>query len=316
MSKTFTLIVGRHGRPSTKELFKKIAAPRCEHVIKSAVFPGFVVRNNPNNLKLRTKLRNTDQFDCRGKVVIRWGWYGNILTDNQSIVYNSAEAIKLANDKGRCRKHLAARGIDVPETYLLSEVRGMLTAGTLTYPLIARPSHHGRGKHLWVCNNATEINNAIRRGASYFSKIYPKTEEYRVHCGLGKILEVMRKPEPADRNQVAWNRALNDAPFTRVPWNQWENVICKLALRAAKEMNLQLAGVDIMVQRTNDNIPKAVVCEINTAPTLNSSPHVLERYSKLFNKIGNSSTRIEPWDFEQFESAESLAWKENQLTDR
>lgn len=123
----------------------------------------------------------------------------------------------------------------------------------------------------------------------------------------------MKKPAPANINQVAWNRALNDAPFERVQWANWENFICKLALRATREMGLQIAGVDIMVQRTNNRIPKAVVCEINTAPTLNSSPHVLERYGKLFNKLAGSDNRIEPWDFEQFEKAESLAWKENQF---
>jgi len=310
--KKFIIMVGRHGRPSTKELFKNISKQNCEHVIKSAVFDGFVVRDTPNNMKSKKKVKSGDTYNCSNSIVIRWGWYGNMQTNDQTIVYNSAEAIKLANDKGKCRKHLAARGIDVPETYLLDEIKRMTN---VEYPLIARPSHHGRGKHLWVCNNQKELNIAIGKGASYFSKIYPKTEEYRVHCGLGKILEVMRKPAPADPSQVAWNRALNDAPFERIPWNNWENFICKLALRAAREMNLQLAGVDIMVQRTNDNIPKAVVCEINTAPTLNSSPHVLERYSKLFNKIARSETRIEPWDFESFESANSLAWKEIQLAE-
>lgn len=170
-----------------------------------------------------------------------------------------------------------------------------------------------RGKNLWVCNNQNELNVAIRKGATYFSEIYPKTEEYRVHCVLGKVVEVMRKPTPSDPNQIAWNRAQNDQPFTRVQWEDWKNYICKLALNATRSLGLDIAGVDIMVQKTNKSLPKAVVCEVNTAPTLNSSPHVLERYTALFNKIANSDTRIEHWDFEQFNKPSSLAWKSNQF---
>lgn len=68
-----------------------------------------------------------------------------------------------------------------------------------------------------------------------------------------------------------------------------------------------------MVQNNNKNLPRAVVCELNTAPTLNSTNYVLERWVKYFNKLANSETRIEHWDFEQFEKASSLAWKENQF---
>lgn len=310
--KNFKIICGKHGRPSTKELFKGITKnENVEHLIKSSVFKGFVKRDSPTNLNKKEKLKNVDTPDCRNSIVIRWGWYGEIQTNSSSVVYNNADAIKLANDKGRCRKVLAERGVDVPTTYLLDEVRSLTT---VPYPLIARPSHHGRGKHLWVCNNKQELNTAVGKGAAYFSSIYPKTEEYRVHCALGKVIEVMKKPAPADPSQVAWNRAQNDAPFERVQWANWKNYICKLALRACRELGLDIAGVDIMVQKTDNNLPKAVVCEVNTAPTLNSSPHVLERYTKLFNKIANSDTRITHWDFESFEKPESLAWKNEQLT--
>lgn len=180
--KKVIIICGRHGRPSTKELFKKLTRQNCQHVIKSSVFNGFVVRTNPSNTNVKTKMRNVDAYDCKNSIVIRWGWYGNIETDASSVVYNTAEAIKLANNKGVCRKHLASKGIAVPETFLLNEIRNMTV---ISYPLIARPSHHGRGSNLWVCNNRTELERAISRGAAYFSKIYPKTEEYRVHCALG-----------------------------------------------------------------------------------------------------------------------------------
>lgn len=183
--KKFIILCGKHGRPSTKELFKKLRSQNCEHVIKSSVFEGFVIRTNPRNMNESRKQRTRDAYNCNDAIVLRWGWYGNINTNNGTVMYNTAEAIKLANDKGRCRKFLAERGIDVPLTYLTPEVRAMLQNNTLPYPVIGRPSHHGRGKSLWVCNNRREVEQAIGRGAAYFSTIYPKTEEYRVHCALG-----------------------------------------------------------------------------------------------------------------------------------
>lgn len=236
--KKFAILVGKHGRPSTKEIFKNLTGTNVNHVIKSSVFNGFVHRNNPANMNQKTKLRNLQSYDCKNSIVLRWGWYGSIETDSSTIVYNSAEAIKAANNKGESRKLLASKGIDVPKTYFREDLNQM---SSVPFPLIARPSHHGRGRALYVCNNARELNQAISRGAAYFSEIYPKTEEYRVHCFLGKIVEVMRKPTPADPNQIAWNRAQNDAPFTRVQWDDWENFICKLALRATKAAGLDIA---------------------------------------------------------------------------
>jgi hypothetical protein len=307
--KNFKILVGKHGRKSTKMLFEKITNPNTEHVLKSTVLNAFVYRTNKENLKLRKIVKGFKAPDCKNSIVARWGWYGEIETDNTSIVYNKAEAIKLSNSKGQCRKFLESRGIDVPKTYLLDE-----PININYFPLIARPEHHGQGKNLWLCENFLDLEEAIRKGATYFSHVYPKTEEYGVHVAHGKVLAVVRKPAPDDLNQIAWNRAQNDKPFQLIPQAEYKNYICKLALRAFREIGLDYGRADVMVQKTDKNLPKAVICELNTAPTLTSTPYVLERWTKYFNKLANSDKRIEHWDFEQFEKAESLAWKENQLS--
>jgi|LakMenEpi03Aug12_release.lakeMendotaPanAssembly.Ray.scaffolds.fasta_scaffold05445_34 hypothetical protein len=306
--KNFKILVGKHGRKSTKMLFEKITNPNTEHVLKSTVLNAFVYRTNKENLKLRKIVKGFKAPDCKNSIVARWGWYGEIETDNSSIVYNKAEAIKLSNSKGQCRKFLESKGIDVPKTYLLNE-----PININSFPLIARPEHHGQGKNLWLCESFLDLEEAIAKGATYFSHVYPKTEEYGVHVAHGKVLAVVRKPAPDDLNQIAWNRAQNDKPFELVPQAEYKNYICKLALRAFKEIGLDYGRADVMVQKTDKNLPKAVICELNTAPTLTSTPYVLERWTKYFNKLANSDKRIEHWDFEQFEKAESLAWKENQL---
>jgi carbamoylphosphate synthase large subunit len=306
--KNFKILVGKHGRKSTKMLFEKITNPNTEHVLKSTVLNAFVYRTNKENLRLRKIVKGFKSPDCKNSIVARWGWYGEIETDNTSIVYNKAEAIKLSNSKGQCRKFLESKGIDVPKTYLLNE-----PININSFPLIARPEHHGQGKNLWLCENFLDLEEAMAKGATYFSHVYPKTEEYGVHVAHGKVLAVVKKPAPDDLNQIAWNRAQNDKPFELIPQAEYKNYICKLALRAFKEIGLDYGRADVMVQKTDKNLPKAVICELNTAPTLTSTPYVLERWTKYFNKLANSDKRIEHWDFEQFEKAESLAWKENQL---
>lgn len=238
--KKFKIFTGLHGRPSTKLIFSKITNPDSEHLVKSTKLNSFVSRKDPKNLKNRQILKGFETPNAKGAIVVRWGCYYNLDTDGHTIVYNKAEAIKLVNDKGQCRKFLAEKGIDVPKTYLLNEISSMLANNQVVYPLVGRPSHHGRGSHFHVCNNSAELRNAIQQGCTYFSLIYPKTEEYGVHCALGKCLAVMKKPAPKD-GKVAWNRALNDEPFTVVPQADYKNYICKLALRACKEVGLDFA---------------------------------------------------------------------------
>lgn len=235
--KKIKFLVGTHGRPSTKLVFSKIEKD-ATHILKSNKLKAFVYRTDKQNLKKRFIDRSMKNPDCTNSIVFRWGWYGEIDTDKSTIVYNKAEAIKLSNSKGQCRKFLESKGIDVPKTYLLDEIDELLANDALQYPIIARPEHHGQGMFLYKCENSAEIRQAIRKGATYFSEFYPKTEEYGVHIGHGKILAVVKKPEPDDRNQVAWNRAQNDKPFEVIPFSEYKNYICKLALRAGKELSL------------------------------------------------------------------------------
>lgn len=312
--KEVKIICGTHGRASTKLVFSKLIK-NATHILKSNRLNAFVYRTDKQNLKNRKISKGFSLPDCRNSIVFRWGWYGEIETDNTSIVYNKAEAIKSSNSKGKCRKFLQSKNIDVPETYLLNEISAMLANDSVQYPIIARPEHHGQGINLWLCENSAEIRLAIHKGATYFSKVYPKTEEYGVHCAHGKILAVVKKPAPDNPNQIAWNRAQNDKPFELIPQSEYKNYICKLALRAGKEVGLDFFRADVMVQKTDKNLPIAVITELNTGPTLSSTPYVLERWTKYFNKLANSDKRLEHWDFEQFEKAESLAWKQNQLED-
>lgn len=297
------ILVYKHGRPSMKVVWNKMQNKNVSLNIKSSLFDGFVVREHGVKKK---KVKSLD-FDATSGVLIRWGNTVQVNTDKQSVVYNKVEAIKISNSKGACRKFLQEKGIPVPKTWLSNEI-GENT--DCVYPLIGRPEHHGQGKHFFVCKDANEVKAAINNGCSYFSEVYDKNREFRVHCFLGKVLAIMEKPKPKGA-QIQWNRALNDEPFTVLDRNKWPKEVVLTALRAVKTCGLDFSGVDIM---SNDNLPiKAVICELNTAPTLSSSDYVSSKYAKAFDLITRHEKRVPHWDFEKFKKPESFSWKNFQM---
>lgn len=296
------ILVNKHGRPSMKGVYKAIGGD-LKLLIKSSRFNGYVERQKG----VRKKLHGVVEPDCSNSIVVRWGSRASVQTNESSIIYNKNDAVEKTNSKGLCRKILRDAGVAIPVTYLRNE-----DMTNIKFPCIGRPEHHGQGRQFYVCNNHAEIENAKRRGCTYFSEHYPKQAEFRIHCAKGKILAIMQKPKPKNPNLLAWNRALNDDPFTVVDRKDWDIDLCRLALEACETMGLCFSAVDIMAY-AGEGYPKAVICELNSAGTINSSPYVQDKYIKFFKWLFASDKRRPTWNYRKFSKVESLSWKENQL---
>jgi hypothetical protein len=307
MNKQLLIYVYKHGRPSMKKLFKILQLNNLSLIIKSVRFNGFIIRDNPNNLLKKVKVK-ADQYKAENSIIIRWGSRVPLITDDKTIVYNKAENINISNNKGDARILLQNNNVPVPKTYLSENVLNQ----DLKYPMIGRPSHHGQGRHFYICNNQQDIKNAINKGCSYFSEFYNKTKEYGVHCAHGKILAVVEKPKPED-NKMAWNRALNNDPFVVLKWSEVDYDVCNVALQSLKVLKLDFGRVDIMAFPEDNNLPKVVVCEVNTAPTLTSAEYVSERWSSYFKWLFSSEKRRIHWDFTKYKKKESFFWKNFQF---
>jgi predicted ATP-grasp superfamily ATP-dependent carboligase len=123
----------------------------------------------------------------------------------------------------------------------------------------------------------------------------------------------MEKHNPNNGN-IAWNRAINSSePFTRIGQNQSDNEgllpVLQEALKAITALDLDMGGVDVIL----DSNGNAYVLEVNTSPTLNTSPRVAESWSKYWNWLLSSNQKREHWDYLKFERASSLFWKQDQL---
>ena len=117
----------------------------------------------------------------------------------------------------------------------------------------------------------------------------------------------MEKPAPHDKSTVAWNRAVVHEEWEAIPWSEFHFNACLEALKAVQALGLDTGGVDVMIRGD-----EAVVLEVNTAPTLISSPYVSSRWAEYFNWLFTPGKK-EHWDFTQFKKAESFAWKHKQL---
>ena len=306
------ILTGKHGRPSTKEVYRQMSSgtliQRRQLFTKKQVFLKQYYRVFTDNVVAITN--KLAQINVTNSIVIRWGTREELTTDNTTIVYNQSRAIANATNKKLSRELFIENGVSTPKLMTLNNFE------ISDLPIIARPLVHSKGKNFIVLNNYSDFESHYHRNNEgwYYSQFINKEREFRVHCGHGKVLVVMEKSNPANGN-LAWNRAQNDTePFTYVPWTQLDeqNLKCVVteALKATQAVGLDMSGVDVMLCGGT-----AVVLEVNTAPTLNTSEYVAGRWGMYFDWLFRSETRRDHWDFTQFKNASSLVWKNKQLTE-
>lgn len=217
-----------------------------------------------------SRFRKRAEYLNSAENLIRWG---NTKTVNVSgLELNPREAILLASNKPECRKKLLEAKIPVPKE---TEVE---------YPVVGRSKKHKAGDNFFYCENAEEVQRAKDNGAVYFAQFYPKTNEYRVHVGGGRVLLMSIKE--GDKTQRVWNKKLSNFTFRHLRRSVWLNdpdlkKMCKKAKKAIKAVGLDFGAVDIMADAGDGYLP-FVITEINTAPSL--SPLAVQKYVKYFNR--------------------------------
>lgn len=302
---TNIILTGKHGRPSTKLAWSFLDSSDKIFLVQRRQLPAktyyrvFADQEQYEDSQLyQSKL---SRFLFNNTKIIRWGTRETI-TGTNMIIYNKASAIASATNKKMSRELFEQNGVNAP--YLLkepSEHEGIT---------IARPLIHSKGKNFIVLNSQKEVEDHWNENW-YYSRFIDKDREFRVHCGSGKVIGLMEKHKP-DNNSLAWNRAVSGTdPFTRL--KQYEadeqdlrNVLIE-SLSAIEALGLDMGAVDIMLK---DGVP--YVLEVNTAPTLNSSPHIAEEWSKYWKWLFNSDQKRNHWDFRKFKKASSLFWKQDQ----
>jgi len=171
--------------------------------------------------------------------------------------------------------------------------------------IIGRPRFHRGGRNFHVCTTAEEYEE-VRELCDYFTHFYPKTREFRAHVAHGKILVLLEK---APCEGIAWNHTLNEEAWTVIPWNDYDTEICKLALQAADEIEVDFCAVDILAYPEDKRLHKQVVCELNSSPAVEG--YTAERYAKYFDWLLKGER--EHFNWKNWTEAKSFAFKNKQL---
>lgn len=308
MDKKLVILVGVHGRPSMKKVYAQMQSDSTLKVVRRPKNKKEYVRVYDNHNIDVLRKEPLHELDLSNNIVIRWGNRIEAQTNNQTVVYNKSENVKKATDKKLTRQILLENKVRIPRMFSDQDY----LANTLTFPIIARPSIHAKGKNFVIIKNKEDFIIHYKKYDAlgwYYSEFIDKEREFRVHCAHGKILAVMEKPKGEG---IAWNRAVVGEPFVKVKQEDYIFTVCFQALKATKALGLDFGGVDVLLKYKKDR-PEAYVLEINTSPTLNSSDWVSSQYAKYFDLLARNNKRLEHWDFSQFEVAKSFAWKQDQL---
>jgi glutathione synthase/RimK-type ligase-like ATP-grasp enzyme len=245
--------------------------------------------NPPSSIWYRLSRHDfTEPPPDEADLMIRWGCSSSIRTESE-IEYNKREAIQLSSNKGKCRQYLYDNGIPVPKPVLHDDIFGARYNGTFRFPIVVRPTFHQKGKNFLLFNNLFELYNGWRSVGRldhpYISEFYPKTTEYRVHVGHGKVLVVQQKVQTSEPVGENWSHE-NGYTFEVVPWKQYRKEIVDLAVKTIEVLGLDFGAVDIMADPLDSSLPIAVVCEVNTSPRLEG--YTAQRYAKYFDWLVNT----------------------------
>jgi len=238
--------------------------------------------------------------------IINWG---NHIFDNDAYFkINKPSAVALCSNKKESRRKLQENNVAVPETvFNIENVK--LEHGVW----IARPSHHSKGNNFYELDTPRDIYNLglIPDGNiddMYFSLVFNKLNEYRVHCAHGKVLCINEKP--LIEGEIRANQAITEEKWKYVKWDDYNKDICVQSLNAMSICGLDVGAVDIMYNKHTD---KCAICEINTAPTLADSPYLIGKYASYFDWLIRHDFTVH-WDYKRFNDAKSYAWKNFQLS--
>ena len=135
--------------------------------------------------------------------------------------------------------------------------------------LIARKTHHAKGKDMRVCKSRRQVILALDKGRNYFTELVDSDTEYRVWVYRKRVLVIYEKrlTEPQNNKKFGRNRA-NGFTFHNVPLEETPEAVRRVAVAAVRCLDLDFGAVDILAKykKGNKMDVDACVLEVNTAP--------------------------------------------------
>jgi len=243
------------------------------------------------------------------------GWFKGL---GGARVINKPGAVSISSNKLKARAIFKNEGVPAPRLWL-----GANTIPDAAFPVIARTTHHMKGRGFWFCKNKTEalraasaqkklikklittkkgkrvwrMREANSSSASHFIDFIPNTREFRVHIMASKmdlkgacaddyaVLKTSEKFSSKPKaNEVIKNHR-NGWVFG-YPKNRKDPILEEVrqaAKLAVCKLGLHWGAVDIITSK-NDN--KVYVLEVNSAPGMTGEhADTIEKYIHGFSAL-------------------------------
>lgn len=179
-------------------------------------------------------------------------------------VYNTAEAVRVCDDKSETHRLLAAHGIPMPETLLApmtyleadGAVEPFLCAAEakLGFPLVVKECYGSLGEQVYLVHNGTELRRRVEgmHHRPFLLQRFVREaagEDTRLYVVGDRVVAAMKRRNPSDfRANIAIGGEAH--PYTPTAEET------ALALRCCRLLGLQFGGVDLL--------RGPLVCEVNS----------------------------------------------------
>ncbi|MFC1625127.1 RimK family alpha-L-glutamate ligase [Patescibacteria group bacterium] len=290
MSKKLLILVDKIGRK--KELLTSyIARKMPKNEVFMARFSDLIFYTNGNQISVVIddyKKRLTDfdlvYFRRVGSEFLSVAGTLAVYLDHAGIKYVDKIFSNLgpSGDKFTSLVRLATLGLPVIPSYFCwntkVEARKKEIISRLGLPLVAKQLGSQRGRGVLLLRNEEEFNKLnieFPNEEFLFQKYYPSDKEYRVLVLEDRIGSYERKIR-TDKEEFRSNVALG-AKEEFLDIDKIEPEVKKIAIDACKALNIQVGGVDILVDKNG----KSWLLEVNRGPGLTYDSKVSPELSGL-----------------------------------
>lgn len=196
--------------------------------------------------------------------------------ENQGLkLFNSSKAINLCDNKILMYQELNKKGVKIPRTFIAPKTfeglnyrqRGFIdnVVKEIGLPLVIKGAYGSFGEQVYLASSLAELNKIID-GLGYKDFLMQeyiassKGQDIRINVvGNKAVVSMLRTNEKDFRSNIS-----NGGHGSLY---QPEKEYLDLAIKAAKALGLDFAGVDVMFGPNNEPI----ICEVNSNPQFKST---------------------------------------------
>lgn len=171
----------------------------------------------------------------------------------------------------------------------------LVDSDKIKYPVVAKHIYGAQGRGNYKLDTPQDLFNWLNERINdldkfIFEKFYTYSREYRLHVSENGCFYTCRKMLKRDcPEELKWQRhddncvwIVEENPEFNKPAN-WDNIV-EECVKALKSVGLTIGACDVKTQTNNEN-PKFIILEINSAPSMGE--RTIVEYTKELNRIIN-----------------------------